>query len=520
MKRRVLVVHPDANLFAAVVDLLTDVGEELGCDFAFRPARTLAGAMEQIGKGTIDLLVTALAIAADDASPIAAGEQGRLGMELASRLWARAPGARVIVVVGTAEAGGEVAAREGLEVVDEGQHFGAQLGAAVRRLLGHLSSAPRSQQVELSITLSTAKGCGCQFQREGERPGQWMPLTMDGGRLKDLVEQSRDVNIGSPSWERDLKRLGEAFADELFQLTPNNIAFRDAFHEWMGRVGIDNIRVRFTVEDDLHPIAVEALKQRNADYWMLKTAVYRGQERRGDGPSLEPRGLFQDEQTRSGPVNVLIIQADMPANAVVRIGSTSLAPQRLPRLAAEVEAITTLLAGLKAQGQPIGEVKVVRPAEAADGGSFMQRVEDSVKGGGWHIVHYAGHTHYDTAERAGYLLFPGSGARSVEAVRIDVFAWLLRKADTRFVFLSSCESAGQDFIYHLARERIPAIMGFLWKVNDERAVDFARSFYGHLLADGRSTLEHACFEAKKEMHAKFCGDPIWASPVLVMQVSP
>ena len=84
----------------------------------------------------------------------------------------------------------------------------------------------------------------------------------------------------------------------------------------MGQVGIENIRVRFKVEDTLHPIAVEALKRREVDQeaWMLRTAVYRCQ-------APQPRGrcgLFQDEQTRERPINFLFIQADVPYQVIVR----------------------------------------------------------------------------------------------------------------------------------------------------------------------------------------------------------
>ena len=96
----------------------------------------------------------------------------------------------------------------------------------------------------------------------------------------------------------------------------------------------------------------------------------------------------------------------------------------------------------------------------------------------------------------------------------------MKRSDTRFVFLSSCKSAKHDFIYHLAKHGIPAIMGFLWKVNDEKAKGYADSFYGHLLSDEERSPEYACLEAKREMHAKYEDDPIWASPVLVMQVEP
>ena len=61
-------------------------------------------------------------------------------------------------------------------------------------------------------------------------------------------------------------------------------------------------------------------------------------------------------------------------------------------------------------------------------------------------------------------------------------------------------------------------MGFLWNVSDPKAREFAESFYDKLLAGKERSLEYACLAAKQEMHAKYENNPIWASPVLVMQV--
>ena len=95
---------------------------------------------------------------------------------------------------------------------------------------------------------------------------------------------------------------------------------------------------------------------------------------------------------------------------------------------------------------------------------------------------------------------------------------MAKAAKTRFIFLSSCRSAEQDFIYHLAKEGIPAVMGFLWKVDDAKAKEYADTFYSRLFGGNERSLEYACLEAKREMHARYEDNPIWASPVLLMQV--
>jgi CHAT domain-containing protein len=132
-----------------------------------------------------------------------------------------------------------------------------------------------------------------------------------------------------------------------------------------------------------------------------------------------------------------------------------------------------------------------------------------------------GHTQYDLQNNVGYVFFPcpGSNISNVEAVKIAEFGGWLGEADTRLVFLSSCASASQDFIYQLAKQHVPAIIGFLWEVADAPAREYATSFYQLLLEGREHSLESACLAAKKKMYRRYSNNPIWASSVLVMQTS-
>lgn len=525
MKRRVLIVHPDADMVLTIEGLLNELSKVKEYDLSFQHAKSRGLAEEKTGSEPIDLVVTALEIAANAKSPVGAGGQHRLGMELVRTLRSTRPALRAIIVTGEQDDDVlDFAQTPGTRLVQEGETFAMGLKSMATELLGPHQADVR-QRVVLSISLFNEKArCVYQFQSQSE--GGWprtaQPLDIEPGRLMELVEDSRVVHIGDPTWEHDLKNVGEKLADELFQPTAANLAFRDDFNQWVGRVGIENIRVRFTVEDLLHPIAVEALKQRRKGYWMLQTAVFRGQELCGGAPGNARPGLFQDEATSMQPVNFLIIEANVPPNATVKEGTLDLMLKPLPKLAQEVKAVGEKLSNLKRDGQLIGEVRVIKQTDVPPGGSFKAFVKEVLtrEPGKWHVLHYAGHTHYDSQHRVGYLFLPGSGGiKPVEPVRIAEFALWLGRADTRFVFLSSCQSAGHDFIYQLAKERVPAIMGFLWKVDDEKAREYAESFYEHLF-DGRCrSLEYACLAAKKDMHAACKDNPIWASPVLVTQVS-
>jgi CheY-like chemotaxis protein len=513
--QQVLVVHPDKDMILALEELLDEVQQTKGCALSWSHARTQREAKEKAGpRRSFDLVVTSLEISEDDKASAAAGEQRRRGLELVRELRDARPEMAAILITGYVDS--EVVAftqSQGVGLVQEGAGFQDQLQSEIIRHLG-LQKPEAPRRMDLEISLSADHRSSWRFVEGGKDLGNGQ-LDVRPKRLIDLVQDSRDVRIGDHHFENDLKKVGEALADELFQATPLNLEFRDRFNFFSGKVGIENIRVRFAVQDTLHPIAVEALKRIEEDRaWMLKTAVYRCQALT-DGRA----GLFQDEQTREQPINFLIIQADVPHDTIVDSEDLNLKLEPLPNVEKEVTEVVDLLSKLKEKGGPVGNVRVINRESVPAGGSFKQLVEDVLNEGKWHVLHYAGHTHYDFQregpQEIGYLFYPRDDG--FEPVRIKEVAWSLRKADTRFVFLSSCEGGQQDFIYHLSKVGVPAIMGFLWKVYDPDAKEYAKSFYWHLIGEKERSLEYACLEAKKERKAK-SNNPIWASAVLVMQV--
>ncbi len=76
-----------------------------------------------------------------------------------------------------------------------------------------------------------------------------------------------------------------------------------------------------------------------------------------------------------------------------------------------------------------------------------------------------------------------------------------------------------DLVFQLAKNNVPAVMGFRWDIEDDKALEFTKSFYEHLFNDDRSldSLEYAFLEARQEMHSEYESNRIWASPMLVMQ---
>jgi CHAT domain-containing protein len=133
------------------------------------------------------------------------------------------------------------------------------------------------------------------------------------------------------------------------------------------------------------------------------------------------------------------------------------------------------------------------------------------------MVHYAGHSYFDPSTKEGSVFFPGAGRR-IDIVRADKFSAWLRSADVRFIFLSSCHSSEAGFVFEMARTQIPAIVGFRWDIEDDKAVEYTKMFYRALFGGDDRCLEHAFLKARKGIYENNQLNPIWAAPVLVIQV--
>jgi hypothetical protein len=165
----------------------------------------------------------------------------------------------------------------------------------------------------------------------------------------------------------------------------------------------------------------------------------------------------------------------------------------------------------------VGKVKVISSDDPAEGNAphrdNLQRIlwdED------WHLVHFAGHSYYDEQHKEGYVLLPERLSTVPQLVDARSFAGFFREVP-RFVYLSSCESSGDAFVFELANVGIPAVAGFRWNVAETSAFEYAMCFYRHLLAE--RCLEVAFWKARKEIHDHDATEEnlIWASAMLIIQ---
>jgi hypothetical protein len=365
----------------------------------------------------------------------------------------------------------------------------------------------QESRLDLDISLDLNRNTGvCSFSGvnvECEFPMQ--DLVISGDRMKELVDRSKWIEGRHPKWQEELKYIGKELMTQIFG---NNRRVADFFFQQRGKLGaLENIRIRFIVEENVHPLALEALFglcEACDDYWMLHSPIYRTVRKY---PGLRAP-LFQESSTREEPINCLIIEADTHGEVEINHHSRNL--EKLKNLKGECNFLEGYL---KQNGErfKVGRVERIDKDKVGKR-SFADTVADTLKSGAWHLVHYAGHSYYDSNHNEGFVFFPEKFAEKVE---ISTFGKWLRDADNRFIYLSSCHSSEEDFVFALASHRVPAIVGFRWDIDDDKAEKYTRSFYMRLFE--RKSLEYAFLESRKYMHDNYEENLIWAAPMLVIQ---
>jgi hypothetical protein len=346
---------------------------------------------------------------------------------------------------------------------------------------------------------------------------------LPGGFIDSLAERSKRLE-GNSNWLTDLTHIGRELCAMIFK---RQDAFTDIFDSAVKKVGgIDRIRFSFDISRKHYSLAIEALIESSIEssrsasnelpFWMLQSPIYRSlslpDPLHALGEQPRPR-LFQDA---AQPINCLIIQADARGRPGVP-GADFPSFLQLPNILKECDDIESLLNRHK-KSWHIGELKRLTQKDRDRGRyhSFAEYARATLAEKNWHIVHFCGHSYYQQPEisdglGAGWLIFPG---RRPDAIPVDEFAYWLKAA--QFVFLSSCESSKEAFAFELAKNKIPAVLGFRWRVDDFDVPNFAKSFYQNLFR--HKSIDFAFLEARK-VTKKRCGvnNQIWAAPMLVMQ---
>ena len=364
--------------------------------------------------------------------------------------------------------------------------------------------------------------------------------------LDELIKKSRALKdrmskaLAKPQqWERYVKRWRREYQALGKQM--DALLWRSYFGHLYSEANVGtrgNVRLRFNLEQQVFDGLWEAMSDRDGREPLMVqqtitrrarcigSNVLRAYDRSDDGD--------QDQIESHGRLNILVIKSNVPN------GSSPIGPDdplyrasfkgklpRLPHLDDEVkvlrEELTQQAAGPNGGGPALKiEVDVLEPPNAPpQGWSLAREVEACLKEPGrrYDIVHFAGHALFAPSaskqDGRGYLIFSGDGRPTAEPIA-TVAGWL-NNAEVQLVYLSCCRSSAASPALEFARNDVPMTIGFSWDLDDSKAVDFARHFYGELLKNELKVCP-AMRQARKNLFNHYnAGDPIWASPVLVAQ---
>jgi len=392
------------------------------------------------------------------------------------------------------------------QTISLGGHFSDLLAEKSADILrGQATRSGISLELEITITDSSLQP---EFKLHGnidkeviDRKGA---LEIDREIISDLRDRcNRNIPNLQTGWEEELKGIGKNLFKELFE---KNYKLRNALDKFMAKIDPEKqFKFRFKVGKKVHSLVLEALFEAQKDFfWMLRYPICRQIVFSGDYHELSIGRPDRRER-----INCLIINSDVH-EYVQEIGRTF---GQLLNIEKEATFLEELLRDNK-EALHIGKVqRIDGPHQDA---TFSDTIRQLLSREKYHLVHYAGHSYFDAREMKGYLVLPGNDYP--EVLDIEKFSAWLRKAKTQFIFLSSCHSSEEDFVFELASKKIPAILGFRWDLDDERAYEYAQSFYRQLF-EKRNPLEYALLEARKEMYDIDPQDRIWAAPMLVLQTS-
>lgn len=324
------------------------------------------------------------------------------------------------------------------------------------------------------------------------------------------------------SWKGSFRHVGQLLQKALKANADFCADVDDALRQ-IGHPGkYQYAQLRFVIPRELHAIALESIvdleklsdEEDDSDLWMLEAPVYRVLTGEGvTGTKVGP--LFADD--RRGALRCLLIDANIDADAAILTDEPD--PQhdgeqlRLEHLEFVSEECDKLCEKLQSEMKHLNIAQPVLLRRERGERGFLKRVKAQLNED-WDLVHYAGHS-YNSEERGRACVFFQVDDQRVEAVTSTRFANQLGSA--RLVFLSSCESASEGFVFKLAEAGVPAIVGFRWPIEDGLAVEFAHSFYTHLLES--KSVEQAFFLARVQLHDRegYAERKAWASPVLIEQ---
>lgn len=502
MDRQILLVTRNDD----TAELLTERFKQLMPVLVDR-AHTFDQAENRLEHGHYDLIVSEVGIAKNGSSSPSLND--KMGLNLLKKLRSQEKTVPVALIDSTEgrDTRKEVQRLAWADyVAQEGDEWDEDVMAVCNKLLSQEALREKDLRLNLDLVLHPANDYRFRLQIVGH------PGNPDEGPLfiKDRVFDSLKLRSDKiyrdekdrDTWEAELEDQGRELGEQIFESNGN---FAKKFERCLGEVRSDKskVSIRFIVEEAVHPILLEAIKEGNQDYWMLQAPIYRQLSVRANRYAL-----FEDKATRLDPINCLIIEANIDDWVDPELNCRL---KRLENVPKEVSWLENFLSSPDNKRQfHIGEVRKISDESA--GGDFEKAVRDALQKEKWHIVHFAGHSFYEGRKKEGYIFLPGE---KISRITAETFASWLDRSEARLVYLSSCHSSEQDFVFALAKNLVPAIVGFRWDIKDDLAREYTQCFYERLFET--LSLDRAFLQARQKMHADHRQEPIWAAPMLVIQ---
>jgi WD40 repeat protein len=150
-------------------------------------------------------------------------------------------------------------------------------------------------------------------------------------------------------------------------------------------------------------------------------------------------------------------------------------------------------------------------------------LQDTLRSGTWHVVHFIGHGDFDSHLREGVLLLTGEdGGEHVVAASQLINLFRTAKPAPRLVVLNSCSGAagsGSDLFAGtataLVRGGFCAVVAMQYRISDHAAINFSRGFYGAIACD--RNIDEAVSDGRTAIIGRSSRTLEWVTPVLYLR---
>ncbi|HEX9076468.1 MAG TPA: CHAT domain-containing protein, partial [Anaerolineae bacterium] len=151
----------------------------------------------------------------------------------------------------------------------------------------------------------------------------------------------------------------------------------------------------------------------------------------------------------------------------------------------------------------------------------LSDLQDRLRGGPVHILHFIGHGVFDETSKDGVLLFERENGRGDPVSGGKLGTLLHDQSSLRLVILNACQGASgsatdpySGAAQGLVQQGIPAVIAMQFEIGDEAAVTFSQNFYKSI--SDNYPVDGALAEARKAINSTRSALE-WATPVLYMR---